>query len=258
MSEWLKEHAWKACVGETLPRVRIPLSPPSTAARSPFRRAMVDRFADTMRSAVAAQAAKVDESLSLRQLRLFCFQPVSCGQDLSRCNATELRPDAPSGHCLTSLRLVTSKGVDLLRLVAARTSARFNEPSLNRPLNASIAALSVSLAWWTPPKPAHASLARVARHRLPPRRRARRWIVGQFQSECINLHTAQAGATPCLDEDFSSFRGRFRPSRRSRRNCSRQTTATVSSKLRERRFSSRPERTRTRSPSGHDPIRWTG
>src|SRR6266481_6166183 len=36
MSEWLKEHAWKACVGETLPRVRIPLSPPpsSPAARS--------------------------------------------------------------------------------------------------------------------------------------------------------------------------------------------------------------------------------
>src|SRR3989338_2538029 len=28
MSEWLKEHAWKACVGETLPSVRIPLSPP--------------------------------------------------------------------------------------------------------------------------------------------------------------------------------------------------------------------------------------
>lgn len=28
MSEWLKEHAWKACVGATLPGVRIPLSPP--------------------------------------------------------------------------------------------------------------------------------------------------------------------------------------------------------------------------------------
>src|SRR5215510_15722237 len=28
MSEWLKEHAWKACVEETLPWVRIPLSPP--------------------------------------------------------------------------------------------------------------------------------------------------------------------------------------------------------------------------------------
>ena len=31
MSEWLKEHAWKACVGETLPWVRIPLSPPNLA-----------------------------------------------------------------------------------------------------------------------------------------------------------------------------------------------------------------------------------
>src|SRR5688572_3981964 len=30
MSEWLKEHAWKACVGETLPWVRIPLSPPAS------------------------------------------------------------------------------------------------------------------------------------------------------------------------------------------------------------------------------------
>ena len=28
VTEWLKVHAWKACVGETLPRVRIPLSPP--------------------------------------------------------------------------------------------------------------------------------------------------------------------------------------------------------------------------------------
>jgi hypothetical protein len=28
MSEWLKEHAWKACVGETLPGVRIPIFPP--------------------------------------------------------------------------------------------------------------------------------------------------------------------------------------------------------------------------------------
>src|SRR3954462_3510910 len=38
MSEWLKEHAWKACVGETLPWVRIPLSPPS-----PFARLAADR-----------------------------------------------------------------------------------------------------------------------------------------------------------------------------------------------------------------------
>jgi hypothetical protein len=31
VSEWLKEHAWKACVGVTLPRVRIPPSPPSSS-----------------------------------------------------------------------------------------------------------------------------------------------------------------------------------------------------------------------------------
>src|SRR5207247_10656449 len=34
MSEWLKEHAWKACVGETLPWVRIPLSPPDSTVKS--------------------------------------------------------------------------------------------------------------------------------------------------------------------------------------------------------------------------------
>jgi hypothetical protein len=33
MSEWLKEHAWKACVGETLPWVRIPLSPPTSSTK---------------------------------------------------------------------------------------------------------------------------------------------------------------------------------------------------------------------------------
>ena len=30
MAEWLKAHAWKACVRETVPWVRIPLSPPRT------------------------------------------------------------------------------------------------------------------------------------------------------------------------------------------------------------------------------------
>tara|TARA_B100001094_G_scaffold293803_1_gene313945 strand:+ start:236 stop:397 length:162 start_codon:yes stop_codon:yes gene_type:complete len=28
VAEWLKAHAWKACIGEALSRVRIPLSPP--------------------------------------------------------------------------------------------------------------------------------------------------------------------------------------------------------------------------------------
>ena len=45
MSEWLKEHAWKACVGETLPRVRIPLSPPiSLAALAHWRSERASRL----------------------------------------------------------------------------------------------------------------------------------------------------------------------------------------------------------------------
>ena len=36
MAEWLKAHAWKACVRETVPWVRIPLSPP-VLTRKPFK-----------------------------------------------------------------------------------------------------------------------------------------------------------------------------------------------------------------------------
>src|SRR5258708_12553571 len=37
MAEWLKAHAWKACLGETLTWVRIPLSPPdSTIGSTPL------------------------------------------------------------------------------------------------------------------------------------------------------------------------------------------------------------------------------
>src|SRR5665213_3006846 len=34
VAEWLKAHAWKACLGETLTRVRIPLSPPPMSGKS--------------------------------------------------------------------------------------------------------------------------------------------------------------------------------------------------------------------------------
>src|SRR5262245_50358846 len=45
MSEWLKEHAWKACVGGTLPWVRIPLSPPTFAQRHGWQAASGERLA---------------------------------------------------------------------------------------------------------------------------------------------------------------------------------------------------------------------
>ena len=38
MTERLMVHAWKACVGETLPRVRIPLSPPIPAETNTLSR----------------------------------------------------------------------------------------------------------------------------------------------------------------------------------------------------------------------------
>src|ERR1700737_5261658 len=36
MAEWLKAHAWKACVRETVPWVRIPLSPPNPLENTRF------------------------------------------------------------------------------------------------------------------------------------------------------------------------------------------------------------------------------
>jgi hypothetical protein len=35
MAEWLKAHAWKACIRETVSRVRIPLSPPFSSPEVP-------------------------------------------------------------------------------------------------------------------------------------------------------------------------------------------------------------------------------
>jgi hypothetical protein len=35
MAEWLKAHAWKACVLERVPRVRIPVSPPYPSQNQP-------------------------------------------------------------------------------------------------------------------------------------------------------------------------------------------------------------------------------
>jgi hypothetical protein len=58
MTEWLKVHAWKACVGETLPRVRIPLSPPAS-----LRSATGERELQALRGSRRSG----HESLSLRQ-----------------------------------------------------------------------------------------------------------------------------------------------------------------------------------------------
>jgi hypothetical protein len=61
MAEWFKAHAWKACVRETVPRVRIPLSPPAFARR---RRATAGgSSARSCRHASAFGSAWATESL---------------------------------------------------------------------------------------------------------------------------------------------------------------------------------------------------
>ena len=36
VAEWLKAHAWKACIGETLSWVRIPFSPPFVMSKKAY------------------------------------------------------------------------------------------------------------------------------------------------------------------------------------------------------------------------------
>ena len=36
LAEWLKAHAWKACIGATLSWVRIPFSPPIIESKTAF------------------------------------------------------------------------------------------------------------------------------------------------------------------------------------------------------------------------------
>jgi integrase len=44
MAEWLKAHAWKACLGETLTWVRIPLSPPARKKPPTYTKDELDRI----------------------------------------------------------------------------------------------------------------------------------------------------------------------------------------------------------------------
>ncbi len=68
MAEWLKAHAWRACVGESLPGVRISLSPFDllTAGRSTSLRRTV-RLADKLRASPLTGVLRefVDDRLRL-------------------------------------------------------------------------------------------------------------------------------------------------------------------------------------------------
>src|SRR5215510_4856580 len=77
MAEWLKAHAWKACVRETVPWVRIPLSPPSLFSNRFSPRPLRWFLADNCR--VLPRSARTMEA----SVRAFCslngrFSPNLC------------------------------------------------------------------------------------------------------------------------------------------------------------------------------------
>src|SRR5712692_2351334 len=68
VSERLKEHAWKACVGETQPWVRIPPSPPSSLPNWLLRR--IER----KNARILAEIRVVLRGTGLRRIGLFRHQ----------------------------------------------------------------------------------------------------------------------------------------------------------------------------------------
>jgi hypothetical protein len=64
MAEWLKAHAWKACVRETVPWVRIPLSPPVSCSPLYCYRAILKELVlpllDSRQAAIARSSSFKD------------------------------------------------------------------------------------------------------------------------------------------------------------------------------------------------------
>src|ERR1051325_5106512 len=58
MAEWLKAHAWKACLGETLTRVRIPVSPPFRIDFTPRADPLHPRNSSVLRDTPAPTARR--------------------------------------------------------------------------------------------------------------------------------------------------------------------------------------------------------
>ena len=82
MSEWLKEHAWKACIGISLSRVRIPPSPPLLS--SPVERLgfFVSGYCTVIRVVRQGENPRGFESSAARQRRSLRRRPEGCKSSL--------------------------------------------------------------------------------------------------------------------------------------------------------------------------------
>ena len=76
VAEWLKAHAWKACLGETLTWVRIPPSPPEYTPGFPSGQPISETLDCTVASTLLCVAAsRVRLCDSRRRLRLLALRP---------------------------------------------------------------------------------------------------------------------------------------------------------------------------------------
>jgi ATPase family associated with various cellular activities (AAA) len=125
MSERFKEHAWKACVGETQPWVRIPLSPPylknpakaigAEVHHVPSQAATVDNLKSTidrcwyvpMAGNLGWHAVIIDEADRLTSSAMLAMYSVLDGTNcppqtifILTCNSVENFTDAFLGRCL--------------------------------------------------------------------------------------------------------------------------------------------------------------
>ena len=73
VSEWPKEHAWKACVRGTVPRVRIPPSPPPFSFHVPRSTFQVDKYRTVQRELTVSSS---NGRLTPRAVLIFNLQTV--------------------------------------------------------------------------------------------------------------------------------------------------------------------------------------
>ena len=121
MAEWLKAHAWKACIGETLSRVRIPVSPPFNLLFLPGRR----KYASPTPSLgiESAGSRHSDRHYDSRQLARVCCRLVTW-----RLQATSSIISAAGQGSPSPGLMARSRRSAFVSPASSLTSAPFNHP----------------------------------------------------------------------------------------------------------------------------------
>ena len=127
MAERLKAHAWKACVGETLPRVRIPLSPPLGFTSKKFQ--IVSLLPETESPTLPPNCAVAGVSMGIENVRVLGIENVRvgalpCGGSGTTGAGRPLPRDAAPCHANGLPEAVTGR-----RFFVMRTSRCYGDPN---------------------------------------------------------------------------------------------------------------------------------